>query len=136
MTDKTTLPLPEIEDIEAAADGLDAAPELCAKEAEPSDDADLLAEETQARMLAERYHLEYVDMGQFQIDNDLFRSLPADLMLRYGFVPLRREDQALVVVVSDPTDLPMIDELSVLLGTPVKSDGRGAIGDPNHSEKE
>ncbi len=120
MTDKTTLPLPDIEDIESAADGLDAAPELYAQEAETGDNADLLAEETQARMAAERYHLEYVDMGQFQIDNDLFRSLPADLMLRYGFVPLRREDQALVVVVSDPTDLPMIDELSVLLGTPVK----------------
>jgi type IV pilus assembly protein PilB len=59
-------------------------------------------------------------MQQFQIDSDLFRSLPADLMLRYGFVPKRREDHALVVVVSDPTDLPMIDELSVLLGTPVK----------------
>jgi type IV pilus assembly protein PilB len=41
-------------------------------------------------------------------------------MLRYGFVPSRREGRALVIVVSDPTDLPMIDELSVLLGTPLK----------------
>ena len=36
---------------------------------------------------------------------------PADLMLRYGFVPYRREGKSLVIVVSDPTDLPMIDEL-------------------------
>ena len=36
-------------------------------------------------------------------------------MLRYGFVPYRREGNALVIVVSDPTDLPMIDELGVLL---------------------
>jgi type II secretory ATPase GspE/PulE/Tfp pilus assembly ATPase PilB-like protein len=41
-------------------------------------------------------------------------------MLRYGFVPCRREGRALVIVVSDPTDLPMIDELSALLGTPLK----------------
>jgi len=41
-------------------------------------------------------------------------------MLRYGFVPYRREGQSLVIVVSDPTDLPMLDELSVVLGTPVK----------------
>jgi type IV pilus assembly protein PilB len=40
-------------------------------------------------------------------------------MLRYGFVPHRREGRTLVIVVSDPTDLPMIDELSLLLGTPV-----------------
>ena len=59
-------------------------------------------------------------MEQFQIDHELFRSIPADLMLRYGFVPYRREGQALVIVVSDPTDLPMIDELALLLATPVK----------------
>src|SRR6476646_4718656 len=74
----------------------------------------------QARRLAERYRLEFVDMEMFRIDQDLFRSLPADLMLRYGFVPYRREGKTLVIVVSDPTDLPMIDELGVLLATPIK----------------
>ena len=41
-------------------------------------------------------------------------------MLRYGFVPLRREGAALVIVVSDPADLPLIDELSAVLRTPIK----------------
>jgi type IV pilus assembly protein PilB len=59
-------------------------------------------------------------MDHFLIDNELFRSIPADLMLRYGFVPYRREGKSLVIVVSDPTDLPMIDELGALLATPVK----------------
>src|SRR5215467_14394311 len=74
----------------------------------------------QARRLAERYRLEFVDMDAFRIDQELFRSIPADLMLRYGFVPYRREGKNLVIVVSDPTDLPMIDELGVLLSTPIK----------------
>jgi type IV pilus assembly protein PilB len=82
--------------------------------------ADLAAEITRARRLAQRYRLEYVDMDEFHLDNELFRSIPADLMLRYGFVPHRREGHSLVIVVSDPTDLPMIDELSVLLQTPLK----------------
>ncbi len=73
-----------------------------------------------ARRLAERYRLEFVDMETFRIDQELFRSIPADLMLRYGFVPYRREGKNLVIVVSDPTDLPMIDELGVLLSTPIK----------------
>jgi type II secretory ATPase GspE/PulE/Tfp pilus assembly ATPase PilB-like protein len=81
---------------------------------------DRLAEIAQARRLAERYRLEFVDMDHFLIDNELFRSIPADLMLRYGFVPYRREGRSLVIVVSDPTDLPMIDELATLLATPVK----------------
>ena len=78
------------------------------------------AEEATARRLAERYRLDFLDMHEFRIDQELFRSIPADLMLRYGFVPYRRDGKALVIVVSDPTDLPMIDELSVILGTPVR----------------
>jgi type IV pilus assembly protein PilB len=73
-----------------------------------------------ARMLAERYRVDFIDMEEFRIDQDLFRSIPADLMLRYGFVPHRREGRFLVIVVSDPTDLPMIDELGVILRTPIK----------------
>src|SRR5216684_3955600 len=77
-------------------------------------------ERDHARRLAERYRLEFVDMETFRIDQELFRSIPADLMLRYGFVPYRRTSKALEIVVSDPTDLPMIDELGVLLSTPIK----------------
>ncbi len=77
-------------------------------------------EREQARRLAERYRLEFVDMDAFHLDNELFRSIPADVMLRYGFVPHRRDGDVLVIVVSDPTDLLMIDELQQLLGTRLK----------------
>jgi len=82
--------------------------------------ADHAVEVSTARRLAERYRLEFIDLTHSSLDHELFRSIPADLMLRYGFVPYRREGQSLVIVVSDPTDLPMIDELAVLLGTPIK----------------
>ncbi len=81
---------------------------------------DYSEEVARSRKLAERYHVEFVDMDEFRIDQELFRSIPADLMLRYGFVPHRREGKALVIVVSDPTDLPMIDELGIVLSTPIK----------------
>src|SRR5512138_3207854 len=82
--------------------------------------ADRLAEIERAKRLAARYRLEFLDMETFRIDQELFRSIPADLMLRYGFVPYRRDGKALSIVVSDPTNLPMIDELSVLLATPIR----------------
>jgi type IV pilus assembly protein PilB len=82
--------------------------------------AERAAEVEEARRLAERYRLDFVDMDRFRIDGELFRAIPADLMLRYGFVPYRRDGRALVIVVSDPRDLPMIDELASLLGTPVR----------------
>jgi len=89
----------------------------------PEDSSAALA---RARALAARYRLEFVEMNEFRIDQDLFRSIPADLMLRYGFVPHRREGRTLVIVVSDPTDLPMIDELGVILRTPI----RVTVGSP------
>ncbi len=82
--------------------------------------AEQAVETAQARRLAERYRLPFVDLSKFSIDHELFRAIPADLMLRYGFVPYRREGASLVIVVSDPTDLPMIDELAVLLAMPIK----------------
>jgi type II secretory ATPase GspE/PulE/Tfp pilus assembly ATPase PilB-like protein len=86
----------------------------------PVGDAERRTELEQARRLAERYRLELVDMENFRIDQELFRSIPAELMLRYGFVPYRRDGKTLAIVVSDPSDLPMIDELGVLLATPIK----------------
>ena len=77
------------------------------------------AEIARARALAERYRLEYVDMERYYVDQDLLRSIPADMMVRYRFVPRRRTGEALEIIVSDPTDLPMIDELALLLGAPV-----------------
>ena len=96
--------------------------ELVADEFAPAVPADArVAEEALARRLAERYRLDFLDMSLFRIDQELFRGIPAELMLRYGFVPFRRDGKTLVVVVSDPTDLQMIDELGVLLGTPVRA---------------
>src|SRR4026207_180865 len=87
----------------------------------PLPDSDDFSEEVvRARALAVRYRLEFVEMSEFRIVQGLFRSIPADLMLRYGFVPYRREGRSLVIVVSDPTDIPMIDELAVILSTPIK----------------
>jgi type II secretory ATPase GspE/PulE/Tfp pilus assembly ATPase PilB-like protein len=77
------------------------------------------AEYEAAQRLAKRYRLEFVDMDQFPIDQELFRSIPADLMLRYSFVPFRRQGKALVIVVPDPSELPMLDEIAQLLGTPI-----------------
>jgi type II secretory ATPase GspE/PulE/Tfp pilus assembly ATPase PilB-like protein len=69
-----------------------------------------------ARGLAERYRLEFIDLEDFEIDHELFRSIPVDLMFRYNFVPAKRENGTLYIVVSDPSNILMVDELELLLG--------------------
>jgi type II secretory ATPase GspE/PulE/Tfp pilus assembly ATPase PilB-like protein len=85
-----------------------------------ADFGEALAEEREAMQLAGRLGLEFVDLAQLEIDPELFRSIPVDLMFRYNFVPRHRTPHGLVVVVSDPTDVLMIDELELLLGTNIE----------------
>jgi type IV pilus assembly protein PilB len=74
------------------------------------------AEREQARRLAERYRCPFVDLREQRIDPELFRSIPAEMMFRYNFVPLEARDSTLVVALVDPSQLPLMDELSLLLG--------------------
>src|SRR5271154_3169185 len=77
---------------------------------------DEAAEREQARRLAERYRCPFVDLKEQRIDPDLFRSIPAELMFRYKFVPLEAHDTTLMVAMADPSQLQLTDELSLLLG--------------------
>jgi type II secretory ATPase GspE/PulE/Tfp pilus assembly ATPase PilB-like protein len=81
-------------------------------------------EEEQAKRLAERCRLQFIDLTAFQPDQDLFRNVPVELMFRYSFLPYKREDGKLVVVTADPTNVPVMDELSTLLKMPI----RAAVG--------
>jgi type II secretory ATPase GspE/PulE/Tfp pilus assembly ATPase PilB-like protein len=74
------------------------------------------AESQQARRLAERYRCQFVDLREQRIDPELFRSIPAEMMFRYNFVPLEAHDTSLVVAMADPSQLHLTDELSLLLG--------------------
>jgi len=49
------------------------------------------------------------------IDADLFRSIPVELMFRYNFVPVREGDGILDIAIADPSQLPQLDEISLLL---------------------
>jgi type IV pilus assembly protein PilB len=73
-------------------------------------------EREQARKLAERYRCGFIDLREQRIDPELFRSIPADLMFRYNFVPLQAQGNALAIAVADPSQVLLSDELPLLLG--------------------
>lgn len=78
--------------------------------------ADLSLEREQAKRLAARYRCGFIDLMEQRIDADLFRTIPADLMFRYNFVPLAMHDNTLVIAVADPSQVILSDELPLLLG--------------------
>jgi type IV pilus assembly protein PilB len=85
------------------------------------------SEEETARDLARRYDLEYVDVASFAPDPEILKSVPVELMFRYTFLPYRREGERLVLVMADPTDIPVVDELSLILQAPIQP----AVGTPS-----
>jgi type II secretory ATPase GspE/PulE/Tfp pilus assembly ATPase PilB-like protein len=70
-----------------------------------------------AQDVARRYRCEFVDLHDFQLQHDLFKKIPVHLMFRYNFIPLEEtKDGKLAIAIADPSQLMMIDEISLLLG--------------------
>ena len=82
--------------------------------------ADPTGEAARAQRLAEQYGFEFVNLEHFQVDHQLFKDVPLELMIRYQFLPEKRENGHIAVVVGDPTDVLKLDELELLLGAPLK----------------
>jgi type IV pilus assembly protein PilB len=77
--------------------------------------------EARARDLARRYRREFVDLKNYHIQHELFRTVPVDLMFRYNFVPLEEQGDELTIAISDPSRLMMIDEIGLLLNKRVQT---------------
>jgi len=82
--------------------------------------ADPTGESARAQRMADQYGFEYVNLEHFQVDHQLFKDIPLELMIRYQFLPEKRENGHIAVVVGDPTDVLKLDELELLLGAPLK----------------
>ena len=76
-----------------------------------------ITDSDRAQDIARRYRCEFVDLNDFQLQHELFKKIPVDLMFRYNFIPLEEtRDGKLAIAIADPSQLMMIDEISLLLG--------------------
>src|SRR5260370_11430428 len=78
--------------------------------------ADEQQERDVARKLAERYRYAFIDLRWQRIDPELIRSIPADLVFLYNFVPLEAHNSVLSIAAADAGQVQMSDELPLLLG--------------------
>jgi type IV pilus assembly protein PilB len=69
-----------------------------------------------ARKLAERYRYAFIDLREQRINPELIRTISADLMFRYNFVPLEIHNNVLAIAAADPGLVQSSDELPLLLG--------------------
>ncbi len=80
----------------------------------------LITEEILAQALAEQRGLRYTDLVDFRISPAFFETIPVDIMQRYQFVPLEDAGEVLNVALTDPNNLPAIDELEMILNRQIE----------------
>jgi type II secretory ATPase GspE/PulE/Tfp pilus assembly ATPase PilB-like protein len=79
-----------------------------------------LADVERAEVLARSLSLPFDDLSEFHVEAELFRQIPVDVMLRYQFVPVERQGDVLVVVMSDPSNVLAVDEVELAVGSPIE----------------
>jgi type IV pilus assembly protein PilB len=72
-----------------------------------------------ARAIARRLRLRYVEFTHKDVDRRAVGLVDRRVLRRHGAMPLRVENDRLVVAMSDPTDLHAIEDLTMLSGYPV-----------------
>ena len=79
----------------------------------------LLTEEELARVIAAQYDYAYTQLDGIK-DPELLKIVPHDLMVKYQFVPIEKEEGGLVVAISEPADfMRALDSLEILFDMPI-----------------
>jgi type IV pilus assembly protein PilB len=74
-----------------------------------------------ARVVAERFGLDYVDLGVYDVDMGAVTLLSVEAAKRYRAVPIGfDEDRALLLAMADPTNVLTIDDVGMMTGRRVR----------------
>lgn len=75
----------------------------------------LVTEEELAKAIAEGFGLEYIEESALPMKPTI-NGISSDIIHRYAFIPIRKENGRLIIAVHNPADVVKIDELEMLLG--------------------
>ncbi len=80
----------------------------------------LLAPSTVAQAKAAHYGMEYVDLNDLRLSDEVISKLPRHLAKKFNTVPVMWQDDTLAVALSDPTDIDTLDNLRAATGLNVE----------------
>jgi type IV pilus assembly protein PilB len=74
-----------------------------------------------ARVLAERFGIERVDLAIFKIDTDMARLVDPSFVRRYDAIPVGQDDDGqLLLAMADPANMLAIDDVTMITGMAVR----------------
>jgi type IV pilus assembly protein PilB len=81
----------------------------------------ILRQDQLARVVAERFGLDYIDLSVYEPDMGAVNLLNADAIKRYQAVPVRfMDDGALLLAMADPTNILSIDDIAMITSRRVR----------------
>ncbi len=82
----------------------------------------ILRHDQLARVVAERFGLEYIDLSVYELDMSAVNLIEMEAIRRYQAVPVGfLEDGTLMLAMADPTNVLTIDDIAMLTGRRVRS---------------
>jgi type IV pilus assembly protein PilB len=84
------------------------------------DELGFVDEVTVAQAVAESMGLPFVDIGAYDIDPGAALLLKLDMMRRYAVLPIKRQDDDLIVAMADPANIFAIDDVRIVTGMQIK----------------
>jgi type IV pilus assembly protein PilB len=67
-------------------------------------------------MLERQFRVRGIDLGSLEVEAAVLKLIPVEIATKYEVFPVRREGNAIVLAMGDPTDWTVIDDLKFLTG--------------------
>ncbi len=77
-------------------------------------------DENKARAIAQKYGVEFINLSKVKLQPHVVRLLPQELVAKHNVIAVKCEDDTLYVAMTDPVDLPTLDQINLVTGFNVK----------------
>ncbi|QQR92018.1 MAG: type IV-A pilus assembly ATPase PilB [Myxococcales bacterium] len=74
----------------------------------------IISDDEITQFLSHKYHVQSVNLAEYDIDPEVVRLVPRDVAERHRIVPISRSGSSLIVAMSDPSNLHAIDDIKFL----------------------
>ena len=78
------------------------------------------SEEIAARSIARKHGVDFIKLSETQLSPHIVRLLPQELVSRHNVIAVKFEEDTLYVAMTNPLDLPTLDEINLVTGFNVK----------------
>ncbi len=83
-------------------------------------DLQFIVEELLLKVISQVCRLPITNLEQVTIDSKIAATIPPELCKRYGIFPIKRENNIIILAMSNPQDIIAIDDIRALLDCPVR----------------